>query len=69
MRKYSYFLKAIIQGYDREFEYPLKIYSSLAYAKKHAEEKNIKKYRIYRSEGFMYDDNPKLVFEKTQEKA
>lgn len=55
MRKYSYFLKAVVQGYDREFEYPIKIYSSLAYAKKHAKEKGIKKFNIYRSTGFMYD--------------
>lgn len=64
MNKYRYFLKAVVKGYDKEFEYPIKIYSSLAYAKKHAKEKGIKKFNIYRSEGFMYDSNPKLVYQE-----
>lgn len=64
MRKYGYFLKVVVQGYDKEFEYPLKIYSSLSYAKKHAKQKNLKKFRIYRSESFMYDSNPKLVYQE-----
>ena len=55
MSKYRYFLKAMIKNQDREYEYPVKIFSSLAYAKKQAKEKNLKSFRIYRSTNFMYD--------------
>lgn len=55
MRKYSYFLKQIIKDQYRTYEWPIKIYATLAYAKKEAKKRNLQSYVIYRSTGFMYD--------------